>query len=73
MSAALAAVPDLDAESVRASCMEAASKVLARGLMKVLAAVPAEAARAAFVPGGPSVDELEQRIRAFQQAHGVPV
>lgn len=44
-----------------------ASRVLARGLLKVLSSDPREAAERAYIPKvTPSIDELEQRIREMQ-------
>lgn len=42
-----------------------AGEVLARGIAKVLSMDPHEAALAAQVNGGPSVEELEARIRVM--------
>lgn len=48
------------------SALEAASGAYARGLRTILGLdgqTPEEAARAAWTPGGPSLDELTDRIR----------
>jgi hypothetical protein len=44
--------------------IEEAGAILARARADQADRTPAEAARAAFVPGGPSEEELEARIRA---------
>ena len=48
----------------REEAIAAAGRVLADGIAEQLSRTPNEAAEAAYVPGGPSVDELEDRIRA---------
>lgn len=48
-----------------------ASNVLGRELTRTLLMEPREAAEGAYLPGGPSVDELEQRIRDMRQEHAV--
>lgn len=53
------------------SALEAASGAYARGLRTILGLdgqTPEEAARAAYLPGGPSLAELTDRIRA-RRAH----
>ena len=53
------------------SALEAASSAYARGLRLILGLdghSPEEAARAAYVPGGPSLPELIDRIHA-RRAH----
>lgn len=47
-------------------CFANASRILARGLLKVLNSDPREAALRAHREHGPSVDELETRIREMQ-------
>lgn len=44
--------------------LDAAARVLAEGCAAQDARTPREAAEAAWIPGGPPVDELEQTIRA---------
>jgi hypothetical protein len=45
-------------------CIAAAGRALAEALQERDALTPRQAAEAAWRPGGPSVDELEQRIAA---------
>lgn len=45
---------------------EQISIILGEALIEVLNSDPREAAEAAFLRGGPSVDELEARIREMQ-------
>ena len=47
----------------REEALDAAARILADGLALRDSMTPAQAAAAAWTPGGPSVDELEQRIR----------
>lgn len=44
--------------------IDGAGAILARARADQAERTPAEAARLAFVPGGPSEEEIEQRIRA---------
>lgn len=48
--------------SRRAQAIWAAGAVLARRRQLLIERTPRESALAAYVPGGPSVEELEQRI-----------
>lgn len=50
--------------------IQTAAEILVRSCTEQDARSPREAAEAAFVPGGPSVDDLEQRIH--QQRHESP-
>lgn len=52
----------------REQCAENASKILARGLIKALSGDPREAALRAVRPHGPSVEEIEARVRAMREA-----
>lgn len=55
----------------RESCLEAAARALVEGCAQQDALTPRQAAEEAHRPGGPSVDELEQLIRAERaQAQG---
>lgn len=45
---------------------EQISIILGEAMLKVLNSDPREAAEAAYISGGPSVDELEARIREMQ-------
>jgi len=47
----------------RQQAISAAGRVWAAGCARQAALTPREAAEEAYVPGGPSVDELERRIR----------
>lgn len=49
----------------REQCLTAAGRVLAAGILKMVSLDPRDAAEAAYIKGGPSVAELEQRIRDF--------
>lgn len=52
----------------REQCFENAARILARGLLEVLASDPREAAERAYMPKvTASVDELEARIRKMQE------
>lgn len=51
--------------TTRTEAIAAAGRVFARAKADLLEKPPRESAEAAYVPGGPSVDELEQRIRAL--------
>lgn len=44
--------------------LDAAARILARARARRDSIPPAQAAREAYVPGGPSLAELERRIRA---------
>jgi hypothetical protein len=52
------------AMTVRAHAIAAAGRILALARRDLLEYSPRESAQAAHVPGGPSVDDLEQRIIA---------
>lgn len=54
----------------REEALDAAARILADGLALRDSMSPADAARAAWTPGGPSVAELEQRIRADRAQPG---
>ena len=53
----------------RAECLETAGLVYGRALARILGSDPREAAELAHKPGGPSVGDLEKRIRAIQARH----
>lgn len=57
----------------RADCIAAAGRALAAGVARRDSLSPRAAAEEAHVPGGPSVEELEQRIRDRRAAHAAPV
>ncbi len=48
-------------------CLDTIAEILGRGLTRVLNSDPREAAELAHRDGGPSVDELESRIREMQE------
>lgn len=50
----------------RDECIQAAGRVLARINYLIATRSPRESAEAAWVPGGPSLDELEARIRVLR-------
>lgn len=50
--------------SMRDQAISAAGQALADALDRLRSRDPREAARAAWVPGGPTVDQIEARIRA---------
>lgn len=50
----------------REECVREAGKVLARINYLIATRTPRESAEAAYVPGGPSLDELERRIRVIR-------
>jgi hypothetical protein len=50
----------------RTDAISAAGRVLARARYLLMELSPRESAMAAYVPGGPSVDDLERRIRALR-------
>lgn len=51
--------------TTQAEAIADAGRVLARARADLLERPPRESAEAAYVPGGPDVDELERRIRAL--------
>lgn len=55
--------------STRAAAVADAGAVLARALVSLEERSPREAAEAAYVPGGPSVEVIEARIR---ERRGLP-
>lgn len=55
--------------TTREEAIEAAGRVWAAACARQAALTPREAAQEAYVPGGPSVDELEARIRARREQH----
>ena len=57
----------------RADAIIAAGRALAGAIARRDALSPRAAAEEAFVPGGPSVEEIEQRIRARRAAQRIPV
>lgn len=52
--------------TTRAEAIAAAGRVLAEGIAEQASRTPRAAAEAAYVPGGPTIDELEDRIRALR-------
>jgi hypothetical protein len=58
----------LDAARVRSAALTAAARIWRHGLDEMDRMSPAAAARACYQPGGPSLTELEQRIRADRAA-----
>lgn len=50
----------------RDEAIAAAGQALADATDRLATGDPRESALAAYVPGGPTVDELENRIRAWQ-------
>lgn len=60
--------PTLDAARARAAAFTAAARVWRHGLDAMDRMSPAAAARACYQPGGPSLAELERRIRADRAA-----
>ena len=53
----------------RVQAIHGAARAWADGCVREAALTPRQAAVEAHQPGGPAVDELEQRIRAWRQAH----
>lgn len=49
----------------RAEAIAAAGQILARAWAAFFERSPRESAEAAYVPGGPSIEEIERRIRAL--------
>ena len=49
------------------SCRRIAGRALGRSIARILESEPREVAELAYVPGGPSVDELEVLAREFQR------
>lgn len=54
----------------RDECVQAAGKVLARINHLIATRTPRESAEAAWCPGGPSLEELEARIRVIRGEQG---
>ena len=54
-------------ERIKQHCLMEAGKAYAEGLAEVLTSDPAEAAQRAYLDGGPSIAELEQRIIDLQR------
>ncbi len=52
------------------AAIEAAGRHLAAAYADLDAMTPEEAAAAAYVPGGPSIEELVDRIRAMRETPG---
>lgn len=57
----------------RDDCITAAARALADGCARQALLSPRQAAQEAYQPGGPSVDELEIRIRARRSRHAQQV
>lgn len=49
------------------AAIEGAGRILAAGYAHMDSLTPDEAAREAYVPGGPTVEELAERIRARRE------
>lgn len=47
--------------------LKAASYIIGRAAARILTSTPREAAEAAYVPGGPSLEELEAGVRRYQE------
>ncbi|MGW6518580.1 hypothetical protein [Streptomyces sp. NPDC054962] len=56
--------PTLDTARARAAAFQAAARIWRHGMDAMDRMSVADAARACFEPGGPSLAELERRIRA---------
>lgn len=54
----------------RDECIQAAGQELTRIKFLLATRTPRESAEAAYVPGGPSLDELEARIRVIRGEQG---
>lgn len=52
-------------------CRRTAARALGKAVVRIMNSDPREAAEVAWKPGGPSIDELEVMVRAFQEKHGV--
>ena len=59
----------MTAPITRSVCYSQASVILGNAMQKLLNRDPREAAEAAHVPGGLTVDELEKRIRELHSSH----
>jgi hypothetical protein len=57
----------------RADAIAAAARIWADTCARQAALTPRQAAIEAYQPGGPSVEEIEQRIRARRAAQRAPV
>lgn len=53
--------------TARADCIAAAGRVFRLALAEMQSLPPRQAAEAAHYAGGPSIDELEGRIRALRE------
>lgn len=60
----MSAPASIDTARRRAAALDAAARVWRHGLDAMDRMPPAQAARACYQPGGPSLADLEQRIRA---------
>lgn len=59
--------------TTREEAIEAAGRLIAEGIALRDSLSPRRAAELAWTPSGPSVDELERRIRACREgAHSTP-
>lgn len=56
----------MSAPITRAEAMRNAGRVLAQARARIAAMTPEEAADAAYVPGGPSRDQLAARVRELR-------
>lgn len=58
-----------EANAIRAKAMRDAGQIFADACARIARQTPEEAARAAYVPGGPSVDELAAKVRRLRAAY----
>jgi hypothetical protein len=65
----MVAEPEVLSRMSRDECITAAALALADGYARQALLTPRQAAQDANPPGGPSVDELELRIRARRARH----
>ncbi|MFG1846684.1 hypothetical protein [Micromonospora carbonacea] len=63
----------MSAAERRLDAISAAGAIIANGLAMRDALPPRQAAELAWTPTGPTVDELEQAIRAARQVHAAPL
>lgn len=57
-----------EANAIRAKSMRDAGRILADARARIARQTPEEAARAAYVPGGPSKEELAAKVRRLRAA-----
>lgn len=51
------------------TCIKGAGLALGKAIAQIMLDEPRERAEALFVPGGPSVRQIESRIKNFQSNH----